>query len=65
MNFASLQFVVFLLVLFSAYLLVRRHETQNLLLLGASYYFYACWDVRFLLLIWLVTGVSLKGRQSG
>ena len=64
MNFASLQFVVFLLVLFAAYLLVRRHETQNLLLLGASYYFYACWDVRFLLLIWLVTGVSFFAARA-
>lgn len=67
MNFASLQFVYFLIGVFGAYvLLARRHELQNLLLLGASYYFYACWDVRFLLLIWLVTGASfLTGRAVG
>ena len=58
MNFASLQFAVFLALLFTAYWLVRRHEHQNTLLLLASYYFYACWDPRFLLLIWLVTGTS-------
>ncbi len=67
MNFASLQFVYFLVAVFAIYaILARRHELQNLLLLGASYYFYACWDVRFLLLIWLVTGASfLTGRAVG
>ncbi len=58
MNFASLQFAIFLVLLFVAYWLIRRHEHQNTLLLLASYYFYACWDPRFLLLIWLVTGTS-------
>jgi alginate O-acetyltransferase complex protein AlgI len=67
MNFASLQFVYFLVIVFAGYAIsARRHELQNLLLLGASYYFYACWDVRFLLLIWLVTGASfLTGRAVG
>src|SRR5512139_1089207 len=67
MNFASLQFVYFLVAVFAVYaVLMRRHELQNLFLLGASYYFYACWDVRFLLLIWLVTGASfLTGRAVG
>lgn len=66
MNFASLQFAYFLLIGFSLYALIRRHEVQNALLLAGSYYFYACWDVRFLLLIWLVTGASfLAGRAIG
>ena len=66
MNFASLQFAYFLLFGFSLYALIRRHEVQNALLLAGSYYFYACWDVRFLLLIWLVTGASfIAGRAVG
>jgi len=63
MNFASLQFAGFLVLLYVLYLGLRRHEWQNTLLLGASYYFYACWDWRFLGLIWVVTGASfLAGR---
>jgi len=66
MNFASLQFAYFILIGFSLYALIRRHEVQNALLLAGSYYFYACWDARFLLLIWLVTGASfLAGRAVG
>jgi len=66
MNFASLQFAYFLLAGFSLYALIRRHEVQNTLLLAGSYFFYACWDARLLLLIWLVTGASfLAGRAVG
>ena len=66
MNFASLQFVYFLIVVLGAYVLVRRHEFQNSLLLLASYYFYASWDVRFLLLIWITTLASyFAGRAIG
>jgi D-alanyl-lipoteichoic acid acyltransferase DltB (MBOAT superfamily) len=66
MNFASLQFAYFILIGFSLYAVIRRHEIQNALLLAGSYYFYACWDARFLLLIWLVTGASfLAGRAVG
>ena len=56
MNFASLQFAGFLLIVFTAYWALWRHrEWQNWLLLGCSYYFYACWDIRFLALIGLLT----------
>jgi alginate O-acetyltransferase complex protein AlgI len=66
MNFASLQFGGFLLALLAATALLRRHEHRNTLMLVASYYFYACWDPRFLLLIWGVTGASfLAGRLLG
>lgn len=34
------------------------HRGQNALLLGASYVFYACWDWRFLGLIWASTAVD-------
>lgn len=66
MNFASLEFTYFLIIGFSLYALIRNHEAQNILLLAASYYFYACWDARFLLLIWVVTGASyITGRAVG
>src|SRR3954464_2512071 len=66
MNYASLQFAGFLLSVFSVYWLLRRRESQNCLLLICSYYFYACWDVRFLLLIWFLTATSFWfGRKLG
>jgi alginate O-acetyltransferase complex protein AlgI len=66
MNFASFQFAVFFLLVLGAYLLIRKHEAQNYLLLIASYYFYAAWDPRFLLLIWVITGASfVAGRAVG
>ena len=42
---------------------------QNTLLLSASYVFYGWWDVRFLGLLWISTGVDFfvgraLGRQS-
>ena len=37
---------------------MRRARSQNLLLLVASYAFYAAWDWRFLGLIWLSTAVD-------
>ena len=58
MNFASLQFAQFLGLVFAAYWLLGRRSLQNWLLLGCSYYFYACWDVRFLALIFFLTGAS-------
>src|SRR5436190_2247786 len=66
MNYASLQFVAFLLFVFSGYWILRKRELQNWFLLVCSYYFYACWDVRFLLLIWFLTGTSFWfGRELG
>lgn len=65
MNFASLDFVYFLGALLPIYWLLRSWlQVQNALLLGASYYFYACWDVEFLLLILMVTGVSYIVAQK-
>jgi alginate O-acetyltransferase complex protein AlgI len=50
MVFTSLHFVVFFVVVYAAYR-VLPHRQQNWLLLGASYYFYAAWDWRFLSLL--------------
>ncbi len=52
MLFHSLTFAVFFVVVLSLYWPLRRfRRLQNLLLLGASYWFYGWWDVRFLVLI--------------
>lgn len=60
MLFNSLQYLLFLPVVFAVYWLVNNKslKLQNLLLLGASYYFYACWDWRFLFLLIFSTGLD-------
>lgn len=50
MVFNSVQFVVFFLVVYGVYRLLP-HRAQNVLLLVASYVFYAAWDWRFVSLI--------------
>ncbi len=57
MLFNSLDFAVFLPIVFFLYWLIAKHNLrfQNILLLGASYYFYACWDWRFLFLLMFST----------
>ena len=54
MLFNSLPFAYFFLLLFPVYWLLPR-KPQNWLLLGAGYYFYSCWDPRFLSLLILST----------
>lgn len=53
MLFNSLSFALFLPLVFILYWFVtnRNLKIQNGLLLVASYYFYACWDWRFLFLL--------------
>jgi len=58
MVFNSLHFVWFFLVVYTIYRVLpavtsvtRSHRAQNWLLLVASYYFYAAWDYRFLVLL--------------
>ncbi|MDZ7739349.1 MAG: MBOAT family O-acyltransferase [Bacteroidales bacterium] len=66
MLFNSVTFAIFLTVVFLVYwgLLGHRRRSQNIFLLIASYFFYAWWDWRFLLLL---IGISLFnyiwGRQ--
>lgn len=57
MNFASAPYFIFIFVVFFLYWHApQRH--RNLFLLAASYFFYACWDRRFLGLIFLITLVD-------
>ena len=52
MLFNSVSFAIFLPVVFLLYWFVaKKLKYQNFLLLCASYYFYACWDWRFLFLL--------------
>jgi alginate O-acetyltransferase complex protein AlgI len=52
MLFNTLQFWVFFAFVLCVYALLRR-KAQNFFLLAASYFFYACWDWRFLGLLLL------------
>lgn len=60
MIFNSFEFLYFLPVVFSLYWFVfgRNGKWQNILLLIASYFFYACWDWRFLFLLMFSTGLD-------
>jgi alginate O-acetyltransferase complex protein AlgI len=53
MLFNSVSFAIFLPIVFFCHWFVTNKDqrSQNLLLLAASYYFYACWDWRFLFLL--------------
>ena len=50
MNFASIEYILFLAVVWGLYAVLPRRG-QNIILLAASYIFYAAWDWRFLGLI--------------
>lgn len=52
MLFNSLNFAYFFPIVFFAYWLLKNdYKKQNILLLLASYFFYACWDWRFMFLL--------------
>jgi D-alanyl-lipoteichoic acid acyltransferase DltB (MBOAT superfamily) len=54
MLFNTFHFALFFITLFVLYWRLP-HRAQNVLLLAASYYFYGCWDYRFLSLLVLST----------
>lgn len=72
MLFNSIDFVVFLPIVFILYWLIPKEKIklQNLLIVGASYFFYGWWDWRYLGLILLSTlvdyavGVRLASTES-
>jgi len=72
MLFNSIGFAIFLPVVFGFYWLLfnKNLRLQNLLLLCASYFFYACWDWRFLFLLIFstlldyFTGLKMAGSDS-
>ncbi|MGQ0633597.1 MAG: MBOAT family O-acyltransferase [Planctomycetaceae bacterium] len=56
MIFTEFRFFVFLFAVFAIHWLLRRDRWRKWWLLAASYYFYGCWDWRFLGLILFSTG---------
>ncbi len=60
MLFNSISYLIFFPIIFMLYWsLNKKHVSlQNLLLLVASYYFYACWDWRFVFLLAFSTGLD-------
>src|SRR3954462_1447245 len=72
MLFNSIGFAVFLPVVFILYWFVTNKslKLQNLLLLVSSYFFYACWDYRFLFLLIFstlldyFTGIKMHEAQN-
>jgi len=66
MSFNSVDYALFFMVVFVLYwgMGSQKVKSQNLLLLGASYFFYAQWDARFLFLLVLSTLFNFMiGRQ--
>ena len=72
MLFNSLNFALFLPIVFLLYWLVfnKNLKFQNILLLVSSYFFYACWDWRFLFLLIFstlldyFTGIKMEESKS-
>ena len=63
MLFNSIEFIIFLPIVFVLYwLLAKNRKAQNLFVLLASYVFYGWWDTRFLILIAIT---SLSSFVSG
>ena len=59
MLFPTLRFALFFSLVFFLYWYVFRLKKQRVVLLVcASYFFYACWDWRFCILLFTVSGVS-------
>ncbi|WJS95119.1 MBOAT family protein [Flavobacterium johnsoniae] len=72
MFFNSLAFAIFLPIVFFLYWFVfnKNKNSQNALLIVASYYFYSCWDWRFLFLLVFstfldyFTGIQIEKSDS-
>jgi len=72
MFFNSINFLIFLPIVFVLYWFVtnRNLGLQNMLLLVSSYFFYACWDWRFLFLLIFstfldyYTGIRIAGAKE-
>ncbi|MFA5110638.1 MAG: MBOAT family O-acyltransferase [Desulfobaccales bacterium] len=69
MSFVSWQYFIFLPAVLILYWLLPARR-RLLLLLAGSYFFYACWDVRFLALVLATTvidyncGLAIAGREN-
>ena len=64
MWFTQLEFPIFFLVVLAATWMVSTRASRNAILLIASYYFYAYWDIRFCSLLALSTVVDFAVAKS-
>lgn len=51
MNFISIKFIIFFIIVLSLVKIVKQKEKQHIILLISSYIFYAAGDIRFLILL--------------
>ena len=58
MPFNSLNFIIFLFAVVIIYYLLPKNSWRKVFLLGASYYFYLCFDFTMLPILFAVTGVA-------
>ncbi|MGN1022529.1 MAG: MBOAT family protein, partial [Lachnospiraceae bacterium] len=58
MNFNSLGYLVFFPVITILYFLLPVQKLRNALLLVASYFFYMCWNPKYIILMFLCTLVT-------
>src|SRR6478609_8687524 len=69
MFFNSITFAIFLPIVFFLYWFVfnKSKNTQNTILIIASYYFYSCWDLRLLFFSTFLdyfTGIQIEKSQT-
>jgi alginate O-acetyltransferase complex protein AlgI len=69
MIFTQAAFLGFFVVCFAVHWMIRNHRAQKTWLLVCSYFFYGCWDWRFLGMIFVLTSIDyaaglLMSRQE-
>src|SRR5438093_13448974 len=66
MLFVEFRFFWFFLAVFAVYWLLRENQTRKVWLLVCSYFFYACWNWKFLFLIMASSALDyLVGTMLG
>ena len=63
MTFLTIPFFVFFVLTLTFLSIVKEHRYRQIILLAASYFFYAYWDVRFLLLLIFQCVVAFAGAK--
>lgn len=58
MLFNSLEFIFFFIAVVVVYYLIPKNTLRKVFLLASSYYFYACWNVAFLAILFYETALS-------
>lgn len=58
MLFNTLNFILFLVIIVLIYYLITKNFWRKMFLLGASYYFYACFDISMLPILLVVTFIA-------